>query len=147
MKASGSNDTYDPLSSMKNKDADANNPNLYQYEEDDNKLDHVYDEIKHKEGYEMEYDRLNYTPPANKWKPHYQRMNNGFSPGAVQPLPPPRDISPTPPIPPLPKLNIAPLPPKRDEEPLEVPEPPKRDELPSAPLTPPSDEENDVTQP
>lgn len=36
---------------MKNKDADANNPNLYQYEEDDNKLDHVYDEIKHKEGY------------------------------------------------------------------------------------------------
>lgn len=35
---------------MKNKDADANNPNLYQYV-DDNKLDHVYDEIKHKEGY------------------------------------------------------------------------------------------------
>lgn len=42
---------YDPLSSMKNKDADAHNPNLYQYEDDDNKLDHVYDEIKHKEGY------------------------------------------------------------------------------------------------
>lgn len=41
---------YDPMSSIKNKDADANNPNLYQYVED-NKLDHVYDEIKHKEGY------------------------------------------------------------------------------------------------
>lgn len=39
------------MSCLKNKDADANNPNLYQQYEDDNKLDHVYDEIKHKEGY------------------------------------------------------------------------------------------------
>lgn len=42
---------YDPLSNLKNKDADATNPNLYHCIEDDNKLDHVYDEIKHKEGY------------------------------------------------------------------------------------------------
>lgn len=130
MKATGSADTYDPLSSMKNKDADANNPNLYQYEDDDNKLDHVYDEIKHKEGYEMEYDRLNYTPPANKWKPHYQRMNNAFGVPNGQPAPPPRDESPTPPIPPLPKLNIVPLPPKRDEESINVPIPPKREDPP-----------------
>lgn len=39
------------MSSLKNKDADLTNPNLYHCIDDDNKLDHVYDEIKHKEGY------------------------------------------------------------------------------------------------
>lgn len=136
MRATGSTDSYDPMSSMKNKDADAYNPNLYQYEEDDNKLDHVYDEIKHKEGYEMEYDRLNYTPPANKWKPHYQRMNNSF--GSVnngQPSPPLRDDATTPPIPPLPKLNIVPLPrlpPDNADDTLNLPIPPKREDPPVA---------------
>lgn len=159
MKASGSSDSYDPLSSMKNKDADANNPNLFQYEEDDNKLDHVYDEIKHKEGYEMEYDRLNYTPPANKWKPHYQRMTNGFSVSNTAAAPS-RDTV-TPPIPPLPKLNIAPLPPaplppardtdalnipSPDTDTLDIPAPPARDDAPLTPLTP-SDEQNETTQP
>uniref|UniRef100_A0A2A4JCP2 EGF-like domain-containing protein n=1 Tax=Heliothis virescens TaxID=7102 RepID=A0A2A4JCP2_HELVI len=142
MKASGSSDSYDPLSSMKNKDADANNPNLFQYEEDDNKLDHVYDEIKHKEGYEMEYDRLNYTPPANKWKPHYQRMTNGFSVANTTPSVASRD-TPTPPIPPLPKLNIVPLPPARDADTLDIPAPPARED---PPLTP-SDENSEPTQP
>lgn len=40
----------DPLSHLKNKDADSTNPNLYHCIDDD-KLDHVYDEIKHKEGF------------------------------------------------------------------------------------------------
>lgn len=144
MKAGGSNDNYDPMSSMKNKDADAYNPNLYQY--DDNKLDHVYDEIKHKEGYEMEYDRLNYTPPANKWKPHYQRMNNGF--GSVsngQPTPPPRDDVTTPPIPPLPKLNIVPLlPTNNEDDSVNLPIPPVREDPPVVTVDKP--EENDVHQ-
>lgn len=26
----------------------------------------------------MEYDHLDYTRPASSWKPHYQRMDNGF---------------------------------------------------------------------
>ena len=98
----------------------------------------------------MEYDRLNYTPPANKWKPHYQRMTNGFPAAAAGSVATgSRAESPTPPIPPLPKLNIAPPPPpKRDEEPLDVPEPPKRDELPPPELTlTPSDEENDAPLP
>lgn len=67
----------------------------------------------------MEYDHLNYTPPTNKWKQHYQRMANGqpAAPAAV------------PPIPPLPKVNIAPVPPRREEEPLTGPAPPKREEV------------------
>lgn len=40
----------DPLSHLKNKDADSTNPNLYHCIDDD-KMDHVYDEIKHKEGF------------------------------------------------------------------------------------------------
>ncbi|VVD02051.1 unnamed protein product, partial [Leptidea sinapis] len=147
---------YDPLSSLKNKDADATNPNLYHCIDDD-KLDHVYDEIKHKEGYEKEYDHLNYTPPSNTWKAHYQRMNNGFPstnstksqntspilPGQNTPIVNPnvssnivpasnttivpnQNITPTPPIPPLPKVNLTPIPPRRDD--IEVPIPPKRDD-------------------
>ncbi|KAL4716618.1 hypothetical protein ACJJTC_008253 [Scirpophaga incertulas] len=113
MRPGGSGDscssTYDPFSSLKNKDADANNPNLYHFIDDDSKLDHVYDEIKHKEGYEMEYDHLNYTPPVNKWKQHYQRMANGPGvPNSQNSLP--GDGIATPPIPPLPKL-VAPIPP------------------------------------
>ncbi|CAH2071184.1 unnamed protein product, partial [Iphiclides podalirius] len=129
MTATSSNDSYDPFSSLKNKDADATNPNLYHCIDDD-KLDHVYDEIKHKEGYEREYDHLNYTPPANTWKPHYQRMNNGVTPAETQAQGDflPRNDTPTPPIPPLPKLNITPIPPKREEELLDVPVPPKREE-------------------
>ncbi|GBP52830.1 Protein draper [Eumeta japonica] len=113
MHSSGSSDSYDPLSSLKNKDADATNPNLYHCIDDENKLDHVYDEIKHKEGYEMEYDHLNYTPPSSKWKPHYQRMANGLTAAAATaaaPQPAPRVLPPAldtaaPPIPPLPKLS------------------------------------------
>lgn len=107
LRACASTDTYNPLSSLKNKDADSTNPNLYHCIDED-KLDHVYDEIKQKEGLEMEYDHLNYTPPANKWKTHYHRMNNGYS--SQSPDPPPRENSPTlaPPIPPLPKLNTTP---------------------------------------
>ncbi|XP_050685558.1 protein draper-like [Leptidea sinapis] len=156
MTAGGSNGSYDPLSSLKNKDADATNPNLYHCIDDD-KLDHVYDEIKHKEGYEKEYDHLNYTPPSNTWKAHYQRMNNGFPstnstksqntspilPGQHTPIVNPnvssnivpasnttivpnQNITPTPPIPPLPKVNLTPIPPRRDD--IEVPIPPKRDD-------------------
>ncbi|KAJ2951925.1 hypothetical protein O0L34_g4177 [Tuta absoluta] len=113
MRATGSSETYDPLSHLKNKDADATNPNLYHCIDDDNKLDHVYDEIKHKEGFEMEYDHLNYTPPANKWKPHYHSLANGFTvpnnnQTAATAAAASRDVTPTPPIPPLPKLNVAP---------------------------------------
>lgn len=46
---------------------------------------------------EMEYDHLNYTPPANTWKPHYVRMNGSIGGGQAS----------TPPIPPLPKLHTA----------------------------------------
>lgn len=88
----------------------------------------------------MEYDHLNYTPPANKWKPHYQRMANGFTvPSNNQPSPA-RDTTPTPPIPPLPKITVAPMPPPREEQPLNAPEPPKRDEAIS-------DDENEVPTP
>lgn len=37
--------------SMKNKDADMTNPNVYHCIDDEKDIDHVYDEIKHKEGY------------------------------------------------------------------------------------------------
>lgn len=84
----------------------------------------------------MEYDHLNYTPPANNWKPHYQRMNNGVVlPGEqAAPVPLPRNVSPTPPIPPLPKLKP---PIADDEQPIltngdEVPPtPPKREDISS----------------
>lgn len=74
----------------------------------------------------MEYDHLNYTPPTNKWKQHYQRMANGLSVGNGQPA----GATPlaVPPIPPLPKAVAAPAPPPREEEPLTGPPPPKRDE-------------------
>lgn len=35
--------------------------------------------IKQNNG-EMEYDHLDYTRPMSAWKPHYQRMANGFGP-------------------------------------------------------------------
>ncbi|XP_028030978.1 protein draper-like, partial [Bombyx mandarina] len=122
MKATASNDAYDPMSSIKNKDADANNPNLYQYVED-NKLDHVYDEIKHKEGYEIEYDHLNYTPPANKWKPHYHRMPNGLTASNAQSSASSSSNgdAATPPIPPLPRRATTP-PPNPPAAPLAAPQ-------------------------
>lgn len=44
---------YNHSMSMKNRDADLTNPNvnIYHSIDDDNKVDHVYDEIKLKEGY------------------------------------------------------------------------------------------------
>jgi hypothetical protein len=29
---------------------------------------------------DMEYDHLDYSRPGTSWKPHYQRMANGFEP-------------------------------------------------------------------
>lgn len=60
--------------SLKNKNADATNPNLYQG------IDHVYDEIKQKDVSDLdtEYDHLDYSRPSSAWKPHYQRMPNTF---------------------------------------------------------------------
>jgi hypothetical protein len=29
---------------------------------------------------DLEYDHLDYSRPGSSWKPHYQRMANGFSP-------------------------------------------------------------------
>ncbi|KAI8424350.1 hypothetical protein MSG28_002890 [Choristoneura fumiferana] len=92
---------------------------------------------------EMEYDHLNYTPPANKWKPHYQRMPNGFTPPSPPSSGAPSEVSVPPMIPPLPKLNVAPVPPMRDEEPLNAPTPPTREEHSSRT----SAEENDVETP
>ncbi|CAH2105448.1 unnamed protein product [Euphydryas editha] len=145
MTATSSNGNYDPMSSLKNKDADLTNPNLYHCIDDENKLDHVYDEIKHKEGYEMEYDHLNYTPPANTWKPHYQRMNNGIAGSALDavssaatPMPtvaPTPTAAATPPIPPLPKLHMAPAP-DSELEPLAVPPPPPLRDDPPSDVTP-----------
>lgn len=62
--------------SVKNREADLTNPNIYH--SIDEKLDHVYDEIKQKDGKELEYDHLDYSRPGSSWKPHYQRMANGF---------------------------------------------------------------------
>lgn len=71
----------------------------------------------------MEYDHLNYTPPSNTWKPHYQRMNNmnnGVPTGSQA-----SDVGiATPPIPPLPKLHAPP------PAPLTPPAPPKREDPP-----------------
>lgn len=91
----------------------------------------------------MEYDHLNYTPPANKWKPHYQRMPNGFTPPSPPSSGAPSEVSVPPVIPPLPKLNVTPVPPKREEEPLNAPTPPTREEHSSRT----SAEENDVDTP
>ncbi|XP_017059613.1 protein draper isoform X5 [Drosophila ficusphila] len=70
----------------KNLNADLTNPNVYN---DSLKEEHVYDEIKHKEGYkdpvkiyskilfpEDEYDHLDYSRPSTSQKPHYHRMND-----------------------------------------------------------------------
>lgn len=73
-----SDELYDHTMALKNRDADKTNPNVYHSIDDEKVVDHVYDEIKHKEGYEMEYDHLNYTRPATSWRPHYQKMPNGF---------------------------------------------------------------------
>ncbi|XP_058838776.1 protein draper isoform X4 [Topomyia yanbarensis] len=64
--------------SQKNFDADMTNPN---YNTIDDK-DHVYDEIKHKDGYkdiDTEYDHLDYSRPGSSHKAHYFRMNNPLS--------------------------------------------------------------------
>jgi hypothetical protein len=29
---------------------------------------------------DLEYDHLDYSRPGSSWKPHYQRMANGFTP-------------------------------------------------------------------
>lgn len=85
----------------------------------------------------MEYDHLNYTPPVNKWKQHYQRMANGFTPPNGQPLAAPRAVNSEPPlIPPLPKL-VAPAPPARDLAALPVSTTPEHD-----PPLPPDTEED-----
>ncbi|XP_030242366.1 protein draper isoform X4 [Drosophila navojoa] len=59
----------------KNLNADLTNPNVYN---DMLKEEHVYDEIKHKEGYKDpdEYDHLDYSRPSTSQKPHYHRMND-----------------------------------------------------------------------
>lgn len=90
----------------------------------------------------MQYDHLNYAPPANKWKAHYQRMANGFPVPNAQSTSNSREQSPTPPIPPLPKVNGAPIPPKReiirDDASLNVPIPPERDASTSSDNTEPN---------
>ncbi|XP_055623723.1 protein draper isoform X3 [Toxorhynchites rutilus septentrionalis] len=61
--------------SKKNFDADMTNPNYNGFDE----KDHVYDEIKHKDGYkdlDAEYDHLDYSRPGSSHKTHYFRMNN-----------------------------------------------------------------------
>uniref|UniRef100_A0AAR5PB67 EGF-like domain-containing protein n=2 Tax=Dendroctonus ponderosae TaxID=77166 RepID=A0AAR5PB67_DENPD len=62
------------LRMLKNRDADATNPNIY------HSVDHVYDEIKQKDikDMELEYDHLDYTRPVSTLKPHYQRMSSPF---------------------------------------------------------------------
>jgi hypothetical protein len=67
----------DELQSLKNREADATNPNIYHSID---KIDHVYDEIKQKDvkDIELEYDHLDYTRPVTTLKPHYQRMASPF---------------------------------------------------------------------
>ncbi|XP_011182771.2 protein draper isoform X5 [Zeugodacus cucurbitae] len=86
----------------KNLNADLTNPNVYNPYEDPLKVEHVYDEIKQKEGYNnpvkvyckqlfpegkktnssqqyviwYEYDHLDYSRPSTSQKPHYHRMND-----------------------------------------------------------------------
>ncbi|XP_017843543.1 protein draper isoform X4 [Drosophila busckii] len=73
----------------KNMNADMTNPNVYNAIGDPLKEEHVYDEIKQKEGYkdpvkiyskilfpEDEYDHLDYSRPSTSQKPHYHRMND-----------------------------------------------------------------------
>ncbi|XP_012161436.1 protein draper isoform X5 [Ceratitis capitata] len=86
----------------KNLTADLTNPNVYNSYEDPLKMEHVYDEIKQKEGYNnpvkvyckqlfpegktknssqkymiwYEYDHLDYSRPSTSQKPHYHRMND-----------------------------------------------------------------------
>lgn len=63
---------------QKNLNADLTNPNVYNSIEDPLKEEHVYDEIKHKEGFKDpdEYDHLDYSRPSTSFKPHYHRMND-----------------------------------------------------------------------
>lgn len=75
---------------LKNREADANNPNVY-HSIEDLKLEHVYDEIKGKETAEQEYDHLDYSRPGTSWKPHYQRMANGMIKKPEQPEEPKRE--------------------------------------------------------
>lgn len=74
----------DELRSLKNKDADATNPNIYHSL--DKLDDHVYDEIKQKDmkDIELEYDHLDYTRPVSTIKPHYQKMPSPF--GSKDPI-------------------------------------------------------------
>ncbi|KRF97614.1 uncharacterized protein Dwil_GK17064, isoform B [Drosophila willistoni] len=62
----------------KNLNADMTNPNVYNAIGDTLKEEHVYDEIKHKEGYKDpdEYDHLDYSRPSTSQRPHYHRMND-----------------------------------------------------------------------
>lgn len=85
--------TYEHPASLKNRDADSRNPNINVYHSiddlpDGRKLEHVYDEIKHKEGQvELDYDHLDYSRPGSSWKPHYQQMANGLGPQDDKPKP------------------------------------------------------------
>lgn len=61
----------------KNNNADLTNPNFY-HSIDIANSEHVYDEIKQKEGYkeaDLEYDHLDYSRPGTSIKQHYHRMN------------------------------------------------------------------------
>ncbi|XP_055376956.1 protein draper isoform X6 [Condylostylus longicornis] len=78
---------YNSETCMKNLHADMTNPNVYHCID---KEEHVYDEIKHKEGYKDpvkdfqknifpnndEYDHLDYSRPSSSFKPHYHQMND-----------------------------------------------------------------------
>ncbi|XP_037909252.1 protein draper isoform X3 [Hermetia illucens] len=73
--------------SEKNYNADLTNPNVYHSIDEASKEEHVYDEIKQKEGFSSpgmeyrknifkdEYDHLDYSRPGSSFKPHYHRMN------------------------------------------------------------------------
>lgn len=72
---------YNSDMSEKNKNADLTNPNMYHCIEDQLKEEHVYDEIKQKEGYKEpdEYDHLDYSNASSSFKPHYHRMNEALN--------------------------------------------------------------------
>uniref|UniRef100_A0A336M5K8 CSON012428 protein n=1 Tax=Culicoides sonorensis TaxID=179676 RepID=A0A336M5K8_CULSO len=81
--------------SMKNFNADLTNPNIYEAVKD-----HVYDEIKQKEGYQadLEYDHLDYQRATTSYKPHYHRLSD-TSPTKDVGAPTTTSMSPLPPLP------------------------------------------------
>lgn len=112
------------LMNQKNHDADQTNPNFYSSIDD-----HLYDEIKLKcENLDMEYDHLEYSRPQQPIVPHYHRAtsstmstlshrnresdqsNNRFpvmENGTYDaPVPHPKKLNISVPLPPLPAKNI-----------------------------------------